>query len=53
LPPARFQNFILPNQNPRLRYFVMRRAVLIPLPREPLDQKVEWLTTKLFTEVVT
>lgn len=28
----RFQNFILPNQNPKLRYLTMRRPVYIPLP---------------------
>ncbi len=31
----------------------MRRAVIIPVPREPLDQKIEWIATKLFTEIVT
>lgn len=44
----RFQNFILPNQNPRLRYIAMRRPVFIPLSDERLEEKVEWLLAKLF-----
>lgn len=50
---ARFQNFILPNQDPKLRYFTMRRPVMIPLPHSPLDQKIEWIATKLFSEIIT
>ena len=48
----RFQNFILPNQNPRLRYFMMRRPVIIPVPHEKLTQKIEWITAKFLSEIV-
>ena len=48
----RFQNFILPNQNPRLRYFTMRRPVIIPVPHEKLTQKIEWITAKFLSEIV-
>jgi hypothetical protein len=50
---CRFQNFVLPNQNPRLRYFTMRRPVIVPVARESLEQKIEWIATKLFNEIVT
>ena len=30
----------------------MRRAVVIPVPGQSLDQKVEWIATKLFQEIV-
>ena len=48
----RFQNFILPNQNPKLRYEAVRRPVIIPKPHEKLDEKVEWIAAKFFREII-
>jgi hypothetical protein len=47
-----FQNFILPNQNPKLRYETVRRSVFIPKPHEKLCKEIEYFATKLFTEII-
>lgn len=44
-----FQNFILPNQNPKLRYETVRRPVIILRPREKLCREIEYFMAKFFT----
>lgn len=47
-----FQNFVLPNQDPKLRYETMRRPVFIPKADEKLSKEIEYFTIKLFTEII-
>lgn len=35
-----FQDFILPNQNPKLRYETVRRPVVVPKPHESLSREI-------------
>ena len=48
---CRFQDFILPCQNSKLRFEVMRRQVYIPRPKEKLPHKMEWTLSRFFTEI--
>lgn len=47
-----FQDFILPCQNSKLRYETVRRQVVIPLPHQKLEPKIEWIAAKFFTEII-
>lgn len=35
-----------------MRYFTTRRPVIIPVSQERLTQKIEWITGKLFAEII-